>query len=91
MQDYLSLAVLLLNNGRILSDELLSKHSFRKDTLWSKLYVALIVIAGFSNVTGFKVWHICVKLPYKIGTNDTETTALHLATNVEKMSTTQWI
>jgi len=59
MQDYLSLAVLLPNDGRILSDELLSKQSFTEDTSCSKLYVALIVISGFSNVTGFKVRHMC--------------------------------
>jgi len=91
MQDYLSLAVPPLNDGRIFSDELLSKQSFRRDTSWSKLYVALIVISGLLNVTCFKVWHMCVKLPYKLGTNDTETIALHLASNEEKLSTTQRI
>jgi len=59
MQDYLSLAVPLLNDGRILSAELMSKQSFRKNTSWCKLYVALIVISGFSNVIGFKVQHVC--------------------------------
>jgi hypothetical protein len=72
----------------MLSAELMSKHSFRKHTSWCKLYVAMIVISGFSNVSGFKVWHICVTLPCKLGTTDTETTALHLASNEEKLSTT---
>jgi hypothetical protein len=87
----LSLAVLLLNDGRILSAESMSKQSFRKDTSWCKLCVALFVIFGFSSVTGFKVQHMCVKLHYKVGKYNTETKALHLASNEETMSTTQQI
>jgi hypothetical protein len=56
-----------------------------------KLHVAMFVICGFSNVTGFKVQNICVKLSYKLWKNDTETKALYLASNEETMSTTQQI
>jgi len=69
----------------------MSKQSFRKDTSWCKLCVALFVIFGFSSVTGFKVQHMCVKLHYKLGKYNTETKALHLASNEETMSTTQQI
>jgi len=84
----LLLAVLLLNDGRILSDSM-SKRSFRKDT--SRSCVAVIVIFCFSSMTGFKVQHLCVKLSYKQGKNNTETKALHLSSNEETMSTTQQI
>lgn len=87
----LLLAVLLLNDGRILSADSMSKQSFRKDTSRCKFCVALIVIFGFSSMTGFKVQHLCVKLSYKLWKNNTETKALHLASNEETMSTTQQI
>ena len=85
----MSLTVLLLNDGKIFSSELMSKQSFRKDVSWCKVCLALFVIFGFSNVTVFKVQHMYVKLSYKLGKNDRETKALHLASNEETMSTTQ--